>query len=131
MRHEVSAFSKGAYSAMRVALREGDRARDSRDIVGQTRAWKLFLLLPRLLLHRPPRGGLVPKSRLRERFSLFATGHWFELFDHSQVCADQPAVASRRRRDRVMTRNEGRTERRLWSKWVNGLQAAMLLKERR
>ena len=85
---------------MRVALREADRARDSRDIVGQTRAWKLFLLLPRLLLHRPPRGGLVPKSRLLERFSLFATGHWAELLDHSLVCADQAAVASRRRRRR-------------------------------
>ena len=30
-------------SAMRVALREAHRARDSRDTVGQTRAWKLFL----------------------------------------------------------------------------------------
>ena len=46
------------------------------------RAWKLFL--PRLLLHRPPRGGLVPKSRLHK----------------SNSCADQAAVASRRRRRR-------------------------------
>ena len=29
--------------AMRVALREADRACNSRDTVGQTRAWKLFL----------------------------------------------------------------------------------------
>ena len=95
------AFLKGAYcSAMRVALREADRSRDSRDIVGQTRAWKLFLLRPRLLLHRPPRGGLVPRSRLLKRFSLFATGYSAELLDHSQVCADQAAVASRRRRRR-------------------------------
>ena len=50
------------------------------------------------LLHRPPRGGLVPKSHLLERFFSFATGHWAELLDHSQVCADQAAIASRRRR---------------------------------
>ena len=52
------------------------------------------------LLHRPPRGGLVPKSRLRERFSLFATGHWVELLEHSQMCAVGAAVASRHRRRR-------------------------------
>ena len=34
----------------------------------QERAWKLFMLLPRLLLHRPSRGGLVKKSKLRELF---------------------------------------------------------------
>ena len=43
--------------AMRFALQEAQRAREQRDEVGSTRAWKLFLLLPRLLLHRPPRGG--------------------------------------------------------------------------
>ena len=79
----VPAFLKGACcSVMRVALREADRERDSRDLVGQTRVWKLFLLLPRLLLHRPPRGGLVPTRR---------------------VVAAVVIV--------VMTRNEGRTGR--------------------
>ena len=41
-------------------------------------------------------------TELCERFSLFATGHWVELLEHSQVCADQAAVATRRlrRRDR-------------------------------
>ena len=77
--------------------------------------------------------GLVPKSRLLERFSLFTTGHWTELLDHSQVCADQAVVASRRRRrrDRGDDPQRRRTGRRFWSKWVNCLQAAMLLKERR
>ena len=31
----------------------------------QKRAWKLFMLLPRLLLHRSSRGGLVKKTELR------------------------------------------------------------------
>ena len=44
---------------MRVALKEVDRARVVLDVGAQGRAWKLFLLLPRMLLHRPPRGGLV------------------------------------------------------------------------
>ena len=67
------AFLKGAHcSAMRVALREADQARDSRDIVGQDQGLEV---VSALLLHRPPRGGLVPKICLFERFSLFATGH--------------------------------------------------------
>ena len=34
----------------------------------QERGWKMLLLLPRLLLHRPPQGGLVSKRKLVERF---------------------------------------------------------------
>ena len=30
--------------------------------VAEVRAWKLFLLILRMLLHRPPRGGLVPRK---------------------------------------------------------------------
>ena len=91
----VPAFLQGAYcSAMRVALRWADRDRDSRDIVGQTRAWKLFLFFQRLLLYRR---GLVPKSRLRD---LFATGHWVEFLVHNQECTDQLVVVVRCRRRR-------------------------------
>ena len=68
-------FLRGKYrSAMRFALQEAQRAREQRDEVGSTRAWKLFLLLPRLLLHKPPRGGLIPKCQLQERFADFAAG---------------------------------------------------------
>ena len=50
------AFLKGAFrSAMRLALGELDSARDSNDPTRAIRAWKLFPLLPRLLLFRPPR----------------------------------------------------------------------------
>ena len=38
------------------------------DVVRQGRGWKLFLLLPRLLLHRAPRGGAIPKSKLLGNF---------------------------------------------------------------
>ena len=38
----------------------------------QIRGWKAFLLLPRTLLHKPPRGRLIPKRRLEEPLELFA-----------------------------------------------------------
>ena len=48
------------------ALVEADRARAARDDRAATRAWKLFLLLPRLLLHKPPRGGQTSKPSRAE-----------------------------------------------------------------
>ena len=39
-------------------------------------AWALFLLLPRLLLHRTTRGGQAGARELRHRISLFDAGHW-------------------------------------------------------
>ena len=69
------AFLKGAYrSAMCFALDEAETTRARGRHVGLSRAWKFFMLLPRLLLHKPPRGGLVPKSHSRERFVDFAAG---------------------------------------------------------
>ena len=40
---------------MRVALEEIN----TEDLLRQKRGWKLFMLLPRMLLHRSPRGGLL------------------------------------------------------------------------
>ena len=94
-------FLRGSFrSAMRFALEEADRGREVGDMLVLSRAWKLFLLLPRLLLHRPARGGNVPKSRLCERFADFAAGRWGELLEQSRHCADQAASATRRRRRR-------------------------------
>ena len=41
-----------------------------------TRGWKLFTLLPRLLLTKLPRGGKVPKNKLLQRVQKFASGQW-------------------------------------------------------
>ena len=66
---------RGPYkSAMRMALREAADRASARDEVGLCRAWKLFLLLPRMLLHRPPRGVFIPKCQLSERFAWFSRG---------------------------------------------------------
>ena len=84
-------FLRGKYrAAMRFALQEAQRAREQRDEMGSTMAWKLFLLLPRL----------IPKGQLQERFTDFAAGRWAHLLEQSRRCAEQAAVASRRRRRR-------------------------------
>ena len=98
------AFLRGhCKSATRFALSESDRARDRNDPVGATRAWKLFLLIPRLLLHRPARGGNIPKCRLKDRFTAFAAGHRGGLLHQSREreSAEQCAVSVRRRRRRA------------------------------
>ena len=96
----VPRFLRGPYrTAMRVALeeiREGGR-RD--DVTRQERGWKLFLLLPRMLLHRSPRGGLIPRAKLLDRFEMFIRGRWIDILTASEECCRQ-AVASRRRRTR-------------------------------
>jgi hypothetical protein len=43
------------------------------------RAWKLFLLLPRMLLHVARRGGEAGERELRKRIVQFDGGNWFEL----------------------------------------------------
>ena len=65
--------------------------------VQQERGWKLFLLLPRMLLHRPPRGGLTSKSKLSERFDKCARGKWIQRIRVSSQCDEQAAVGHGRK----------------------------------
>ena len=65
-----------------------------------TRGWKLFMLLPRMLLCRPPRGGLIPRKRLEERLAAFNAGDWVTLIEFFLECAMQGAVAQSRKRRR-------------------------------
>ena len=83
---------------MRLALTEFQEAAQGGDETRRTRAWKLFLLLPRLLLFRPARGGLIAKSRLLTRFSEFSKGHWLQLLIESRDCAEVASQVQRRRR---------------------------------
>ena len=83
--------------AMKVALEEITSGLQARNDHQQERGWKLFLGLPRMLLHRSPRGGKISGDKLISRFDKFARG-----FDGaSVVCAEEAATASRRRRRRV------------------------------
>ena len=100
----VPNFLKGAFTAaFRVAFVESIAARAHGDETREVRAWKLFLLISRMLLLRPPRGGLVPRKRLEERFRSFEAGKWESLVLQSMPGADQAAIlsASRRRRERT------------------------------
>ena len=61
-------FLHGAYrSALRIALREICEGAAQHDETRQTRGWKLLVLLPRMVLFRPPRGGLIPQLLIEGR----------------------------------------------------------------
>ena len=57
------------------------------------RGWKLFMLLPRMLLFRPARGGVVPRKKLEGRIRQFQEGDWISLLNNSANCAAQAKVA--------------------------------------
>ena len=59
-----------------------------------------MLLLPRMLLHRPPRGGLIAKDKLHQRFQSFVRGEWLMLLEASGRCDEEAAIARRGRRHR-------------------------------
>ena len=48
------------------------------------RAWKLLLLLPRILLHTAQRGGEAGERELHKRIELFDDGQWAELLRRSR-----------------------------------------------
>ena len=85
---------------MRLAIDEVADGVAAHNEAKQERGWKLFLLLPRMLLQRPPRGGLVPKSKLQERLRRFATGDWVGLLQEGLSSAEEASMISRRKRRR-------------------------------
>ena len=88
----VPHFLKGPFrNAPRLALEEAV----SEELIRQERGWKL---LPRMLLHRPPRGGLIAKDKLHERFQSFTRGEWLMLLEASGRFDEEAAIARRRRR---------------------------------
>ena len=66
------------------ALRERLRAKMANDRVGEARAWKLFGLVPMMLLHRPKHTGSVGRDELAQRADDFARAA------HQNVQADFP-----------------------------------------
>ena len=96
---------------MRTALSEISSGMALRNNTRVVRGWKLFVLLPRMLLFKPPRGGKVSKNALLDRFSQFAQGQWWDLLTQS-VAASAAAIEMRSRRRRTGTDSvEKRTER--------------------
>lgn len=54
-------------------------------------AWKLWLLLPRMLLHRQPGTRTLSKEAWRSRISLFQSGDWMTLLQQSTLPDTSPA----------------------------------------
>ena len=71
----VPKMMRGVFrTALRLSFQAVTQARAEGDVERETRAWKLFLLAPRMLLSRPPRGGKVSRAKLVERCAAFARG---------------------------------------------------------
>ena len=96
----VPKFLEGPFrNALKLALEEATWGNSVQDEVRQERGWKLLELLPRMLLHRAPGGGLIAKKTLEARFQAFARGEWVQLLRVSSQC-DEKAAVSRRRQGR-------------------------------
>ena len=63
----------------------------------EIRGWKLFFLVPRLLLFRPKRGGLIPRKQLEDRVALFQNGEWDVLLEKSLDSSMDGAIGRVRR----------------------------------
>ena len=84
----VPSMLKGAFrSALRVALKEIVEGVEANNNTRATKAWKVLLLLPRMLLFRPRRGRLVPRKNLECRFGQFQAGPWVQSKNERAQCA--------------------------------------------
>ena len=84
----VPFFLRGGFRAvLRVALEEISTGQERGDEQKQERGWKLFFLLPRMLLGRPCHGGLVPRKKLEAQVP------WMFLIEDSMEVSSQAASA--------------------------------------
>ena len=61
----VPFLMRGAFrGALRLAMNEAVLAHNRNDVAREERAWKLFVLLPRMLLTRQPRGGKISPRKV-------------------------------------------------------------------
>ena len=113
---------KGPFrNAMKIVLEEIVTGHECGDASGQERAWKAFLSLPRLLLHRKCKGGKIGKKQLRERFEAFRMGHWGHLLAIS-VEWDEEA-------SRAATRKKRNQHHRDWKHQENGAMTRIQMGE--
>ena len=97
--------------AMRTALEEICAGHRSRETVREERGWKLFLLLPKMLLHRPARGDPISRSKLVSRFESIVRGDWGALISASRVSNIQAVTARQRKSRRFQNDLERRASR--------------------
>ena len=105
---------KGAFRmALRVAFQEIFDGMEANNEVRVVRGWKILLLLPRMLLFRPPRGGVVPRKKLESRIRLFQEGEWLSLLRDSAACSEMAHTSAVRRRRRGQAEDAVRASRAL------------------
>ena len=75
------------------------------------------MLLPRMLLHRPPGGGLIPRSKLVARFEAFSRGEWRQLLAASAACDEKATIGRVRQRRRRGGNDVERRVRRVGASW--------------
>ena len=78
------------------------------DELKATHGWKLLLVLPRMILFRPSRGGTVPHRKLEARITAFQQGAWLELFAEGACYAEKALAQSVRRRRRQQSDDDGK-----------------------
>ena len=61
----------------------------ARDFVRQQIGWRVFMMLPRVLLHRAPGGGQMSRDKLTARFETFCR-EWHILLEASQIAIPGP-----------------------------------------
>ena len=83
-----------------MAIEEVIAGRESGDRNCEERGWKLFFLVPRMLLHRSRRGGLIPRRKLQERADKFSRGSWVDLVRDGCTAAETAKTATVRRNRR-------------------------------
>ena len=105
-------FLTGPYrSAMWLAMRKASTAFSNRSELQSVRAWKLLLLLPRMLLRKPSRVCSVSKGKFQERFDAFARGDWGSLLSQSEEAAKSAAAIRQRSQRTRVDSVEQRAER--------------------
>ena len=126
----VPRFLTGPFrNALNIALAEATVGNRVQDLARQERGWKLFLLLPRLLLHRRPRGGVISRDKLQLRFAKFARGEWLELLQESEECDERAATARHRQRHNRQHDLERRANRALQLVQLGELSSARVALE--
>ena len=116
---------RGAFRmALRVACQEILDGMEANSEVRTVRGWKLFLVLPRMMLFRPDRGGPVSRKKLEARVRLFQEGEWISLLRESVACAEAAHSSSVRRRRRSSDEEAVRAARALSLVQMGELSAA-------
>ena len=112
-----SSARSGVRQAFVLALRALREAYTRGTASQQTRAWKLFLLAPRFLLHRAREPGTVGREALLQRSRDFLSGRWDSLLGAARAAAGARAAtdaaddeAARERRRSLACANVRRGE---------------------